>query len=72
MPAGIAHPRSRPCRRAIFEAAVEVQKSGTKVFPEVMTAGRVPAEFKHQEKIIREQAERSLRNRGASNTWWER
>jgi pyruvate,orthophosphate dikinase len=44
--------------RAIFEAAVQVQRAGIKVLPEVM----IPlvgflAEFKHQEKIIGEQAE---------------
>ena len=51
--------------RAIFEAAVEVQKSGVKVLPEVM----IPlvgflTEFKHQEKIIREQAEAVFKEQG--------
>jgi pyruvate,orthophosphate dikinase len=51
--------------RAIFEAAVQVQKSGIKVFPEVM----IPlvgflTEFKHQEKIIREQAEAVFKEQG--------
>jgi pyruvate,orthophosphate dikinase len=51
--------------RAIFEAAVQVQKSGKKVFPEVM----IPlvgflAEFKNQEKIIREQADAVFKEQG--------
>ena len=51
--------------RAIFEAAVQVQKSGVKVLPEVM----IPlvgflTEFKHQEKIIREQAEAVFKEQG--------
>jgi len=51
--------------RAIFEAAVQVQKSGIKVLPEVM----IPlvgflTEFKHQEKIIREQAAAVFKEQG--------
>ncbi|HVJ66628.1 MAG TPA: putative PEP-binding protein [Caulifigura sp.] len=57
---GIVYPEiTRMQARAIFEAAVEVQKAGVKVFPEVMVplAG-FATEFKNQEKIIRETAEK--------------
>src|SRR5438874_8460825 len=63
---GIVYPEITAMQaRAIFEAAVEVQKSGTKVLPEVM----IPlvgflAEFKNQEKIIREQAEAVFKEKG--------
>jgi pyruvate,orthophosphate dikinase len=63
---GIVYPEITAMQaRAIFEAAVEVQKSGTKVMPEVM----IPlvgflTEFKHQEKIIREQAEAVFKEKG--------
>jgi len=63
---GIVYPEITAMQaRAIFEAAVEVQKSGVKVHPEVM----IPlvgflAEFKHQEKIIREQAEAVFKEQG--------
>ena len=64
---GIVYPEITAMQaRAIFEAAVQVQKSGVKVLPEVM----IPlvgflAEFKHQEKIIREQAEAVFKEQGA-------
>ncbi|MBI3862404.1 MAG: pyruvate, phosphate dikinase [Planctomycetia bacterium] len=63
---GIVYPEITAMQaRAIFEAAVEVQKSGVKVFPEVM----IPlvgflAEFKNQEKIIRAQAEAVFKEQG--------
>jgi pyruvate,orthophosphate dikinase len=63
---GIVYPEITAMQaRAIFEAAVEVQKSGTKVLPEVM----IPlvgflTEFKNQEKIIREQAEAVFKEKG--------
>jgi pyruvate,orthophosphate dikinase len=63
---GIVYPEITAMQaRAIFEAAVEVQKSGTKVVPEVM----IPlvgflTEFKNQEKIIREQAEAVFKEKG--------
>ncbi len=63
---GIVYPEITAMQaRAIFEAAVQVQKAGLKVFPEVM----IPlvgflAEFKHQEKIIREQAEAVFKEQG--------
>lgn len=51
--------------RAIFEAAVQVKKQGINVLPEVM----IPlvgflAEFKDQEKIIREQADTVFKETG--------
>ena len=64
---GIVYPEITAMQaRAIFEAAVQVQKSGTKVLPEVM----IPlvgflAEFKNQEAIIREQAEAVFKEQGA-------
>ena len=63
---GIVYPEITAMQaRAIFEAAVEVQKSGTKVVPEVMIplAGFL-TEFKNQEKIIREQAEAVFKEKG--------
>ena len=63
---GIVYPEITAMQaRAIFEAAVEVQKSGVRVLPEVM----IPlvgflAEFKNQEAIIREQAEAVFQERG--------
>jgi pyruvate,orthophosphate dikinase len=63
---GIVYPEITAMQaRAIFEAAVQVQKSGTKVLPEVM----IPlvgflAEFKNQEAIIREQAEAVFKEQG--------
>ncbi len=63
---GIVYPEiTRMQARAIFEAAVEVQKAGVKVFPEVMVplAG-FAAEFKNQEKIIRETAEKVFAETG--------
>ncbi len=63
---GIVYPEITAMQaRAIFEAAVLVQKSGVKVFPEVMIPlVGFPAEFKHQEKIIREQAEAVFKEQG--------
>jgi pyruvate,orthophosphate dikinase len=51
--------------RAIFEAAVQVQREGTKVMPEVMVplAG-FKKEFQHQEKIIRATAEKVFAETG--------
>lgn len=63
---GIVYPEITAMQaRAIFEAAVQVQKTGVKVFPEVMVplAGFL-AEFKNQEKIIREQAEAVFKEQG--------
>jgi pyruvate,orthophosphate dikinase len=63
---GIVYPEITAMQaRAIFEAAVEVQKAGVKVLPEVM----IPlvgflAEFKNQEKIIRDQAEAVFKEQG--------
>jgi pyruvate,orthophosphate dikinase len=63
---GIVYPEITAMQaRAIFEAAVQVQKSGTKVHPEVM----IPlvgflAEFKNQEAIVREQAEAVFKEQG--------
>jgi pyruvate,orthophosphate dikinase len=63
---GIVYPEiTRMQARAIFEAAVEVQKAGVKVFPEVMVplAG-FATEFKNQEKIIRDTAEKVFAETG--------
>lgn len=63
---GIVYPEITAMQaRAIFEAAVQVQKAGTKVYPEVM----VPlvgflAEFRNQEAIIREEAEAVFKEQG--------
>jgi len=63
---GIVYPEITAMQaRAIFEAAVEVKQSGVDVVPEVM----IPlvgflAEFKHQERIIRAQAEAVFKERG--------
>jgi len=63
---GIVYPEITAMQaRAIFEAAVQVKKSGTDVYPEVM----IPlvgflAEYKNQEKIIREQAEAVFKETG--------
>jgi pyruvate,orthophosphate dikinase len=51
--------------RAIFEAACDVKKSGIEVHPEVM----IPlvgflAEFKHQENVVRETAEKVFAEKG--------
>lgn len=56
---GIVYPEITAMQaRAIFEAAVETKKAGIDVVPEVMIplVGYI-AEFKNQEKVIREQAE---------------
>ena len=63
---GIVYPEITAMQaRAIFEAAVQVKKSGVDVFPEVM----IPlvgflAEYKNQEKIIRDQAEAVFKETG--------
>jgi pyruvate, orthophosphate dikinase len=63
---GIVYPEITAMQaRAIFEAACEVKKGGLDVIPEVM----VPlvgytAEFKNQEKVIREQAEHVFKEQG--------
>jgi pyruvate,orthophosphate dikinase len=63
---GIVYPEITAMQaRAIFEAAVQVKKSGIDVIPEVM----IPlvgflAEYKNQEKIIREQAEAVFKETG--------
>ncbi|MDX1965860.1 MAG: pyruvate, phosphate dikinase [Planctomycetaceae bacterium] len=63
---GIVYPEITAMQaRAIFEAACEVKKGGLEVIPEVMVplVGYV-AEFKHQEKVIREQAEKVFAEQG--------
>lgn len=63
---GIVYPEITAMQaRAIFEAAVKIQKTGVKVLPEVMVplAGFL-AEFKNQEVIIREQAEAVFTEQG--------
>ena len=65
---GIVYPEITAMQaRAIFEAAVLVKKEGIHVVPEVMVplAGFL-AEFKHQEKIIREAAERVFSETGTT------
>ena len=58
--------------RAIFEAAVMVQKEGIEVIPEVM----IPLvgfqkELTHQEKIVRDDGRQGLRREGGRrwSTW---
>jgi pyruvate,orthophosphate dikinase len=63
---GIVYPEITAMQaRAIFEAACDVQKSGVPVHPEVMIplVGYI-TEFKNQEKIIREQAEKVFAEKG--------
>ncbi len=63
---GIVYPEITAMQaRAIFEAACDVQKSGTEVHPEVMIplVGYI-TEFKDQEKIIREQADKVFAEKG--------
>ena len=63
---GIVYPEITAMQaRAIFEAACQVKKAGLNVVPEVM----IPlvgfsTEFKHQEKIVREQAEKVFAETG--------
>ena len=63
---GIVYPEITAMQaRAIFEAACDVKKSGIEVHPEVM----IPlvgflAEFKNQEKVVREQAEKVFAEKG--------
>ncbi|MBI1346160.1 pyruvate, phosphate dikinase [bacterium] len=63
---GIVYPEITAMQaRAIFEAACEVKKGGLEVIPEVMIplVGYV-TEFKNQEKVIRETAERVFAEQG--------
>jgi pyruvate,orthophosphate dikinase len=63
---GIVYPEITAMQaRAIFEAACDVKKSGIEVHPEVM----IPlvgflAEFKHQENVVRETAEKVFAEKG--------
>ena len=63
---GIVYPEVTAMQaRAIFEAACDVKKSGTEVHPEVM----IPlvgflAEFKNQEQVVRETAEKVFAEKG--------
>jgi pyruvate,orthophosphate dikinase len=64
---GIVYPEITAMQaRAIFEAAVQVQKEGVKVLPEVMIplAG-FRKEFTHQEKIVRQVADKVFAETGA-------
>jgi len=63
---GIVYPEiTRMQARAIFEAAVDVKKSGIDVLPEVMIplAG-FSTEFRDQEKIVRETADKVFAEKG--------
>jgi len=63
---GIVYPEiTRMQARAIIEAACDVKKAGVDVKPEIMIplAGFL-AEFKHQEKIVRETAEKVFAEKG--------
>lgn len=63
---GIVYPEITAMQaRAIFEAAVQVQKSGVKVLPEVMIplAG-FKKEFTNQEKIVRQMADKVFAETG--------
>ncbi len=63
---GIVYPEiTRMQARAIFEAACDVKLAGIDVFPEVMIplAG-FASEFNHQEKIVREAAEKVFVEKG--------
>jgi pyruvate,orthophosphate dikinase len=63
---GIVYPEITAMQaRAIFEAACDVKKSGVEVHPEVM----IPlvgflAEFRNQEKVVRDQAEKVFAEKG--------
>ena len=64
---GIVYPEITAMQaRAIIEAACEVKAEGIDVHPEIMIplAGFL-TEFEHQEKIVREQAETVLKEKGA-------
>ena len=70
---GIVYPEiTRMQARAIFEAACDVKKDGIDVHPEVMIplAG-FAAEFKNQEKIVRETADKVFAEKRTArrNTW---
>ncbi|MGD9724638.1 MAG: pyruvate, phosphate dikinase [Pirellulales bacterium] len=63
---GIVYPEiTRMQARAIFEAACAVKRSGIEVVPEVMIplAG-FATEFQHQEKVVRETAEKVFAEQG--------
>ena len=63
---GIVYPEiTRMQARAIIEAACDVKKAGIEVHPEVMIplAG-FAAEFRHQEKIVRETADKVFAEKG--------
>jgi pyruvate,orthophosphate dikinase len=62
---GIVYPEiTRMQARAIFEAACDVKKAGIEVFPEVMVPlVGFPAEFKDQEKVIRDTARQVFEER---------
>jgi pyruvate, orthophosphate dikinase len=63
---GIVYPEITAMQaRAVFEAAVKMQKEGVKVLPEVMIplAG-FSKEFEHQEKIVRATAEKVFAETG--------
>src|SRR5208337_914659 len=63
---GIVYPEITEMQsRAIFEAACDVQKGGTKVEPEVMIplVGFLP-EFKAQAKIVHETAQKVFAEKG--------
>jgi pyruvate,orthophosphate dikinase len=65
---GIVYPEITAMQaRAIFEAACQLKKEGLTVIPEVMIplVGYV-AEFKNQEKVVREQAEKVFAETGES------
>ncbi|ADG68246.1 pyruvate, phosphate dikinase [Planctopirus limnophila DSM 3776] len=65
---GIVYPEITAMQaRAIFEAACKLKKEGLTVIPEVMIplVGYV-AEFKNQEKVVREQAEKVFAETGES------
>src|SRR5262249_4137718 len=65
---GIVYPEiTRMQARAIFEAACDVKKAGIEVVPEVMIplAG-FATEFRDQEKIVRETADKVFAEKGLS------
>ncbi len=69
---GIVYPEiTRMQARAIFEAACDVKKDGIDVHPEVMIPlVGFPTEFKNQEKIVRETAEKVFDEKGIKSTTW--
>jgi pyruvate, orthophosphate dikinase len=65
---GIVYPEITAMQaRAILEAACAVKKDGIAVYPEIMVplAGYL-SEFKHQEKIVREQAQKVFEETGVT------